>query len=143
METIQDQVAKNWRELIRPRQLEADEGTSTDLYGRFACEPLERGFGVTLGNALRRTLLSALQGSAITSVRIDGIHHEFSSIPGVMEDVSDIILNLKEVRLRSHVDSILRVVLDFGRRIHAVLQRSGRAGERSEAEHHANVLRDD
>jgi DNA-directed RNA polymerase subunit alpha len=74
------------------------------LYGRFACEPLERGFGVTLGNALRRTLLSALQGSAITSVRIDGIHHEFSSIPGVMEDVSDIILNLKEVRLRSHVE---------------------------------------
>jgi len=104
MEQIQDLVARNWRELIRPRQLESDEASATERYGRFSCEPLERGFGVTLGNALRRILLSALQGAAITSVRIEGVLHEFSSIPGVMEDMSDIVLNLKEVRLRSHTD---------------------------------------
>jgi DNA-directed RNA polymerase subunit alpha len=95
-------VAKNWRELIRPRQLETDESSARETYGRFSCEPLERGFGVTLGNALRRILLSSLQGAAITSVRIQGVLHEFSSIPGVMEDMSDIVLNLKEVRLRLH-----------------------------------------
>src|SRR4030095_9701757 len=70
--------------------------------GRFSCEPLERGFGTTLGNALRRVLLSSLQGAAISAVRIDNVLHEFSTIPGVMEDVSDIVLNLKEVRLRLH-----------------------------------------
>jgi DNA-directed RNA polymerase subunit alpha len=94
-------MARNWRELIRPRGLEADgEGSAT--YWRVSCEPLERGFGVTLGNALRRVLLSSLQGAAITAVRIQGVLHEFSTIPGVMEDVSDIVLNLKEVRLRLH-----------------------------------------
>ncbi len=97
----QVQVAKNWRELIRPRSLESDE-ESTESYWRFACEPLERGFGITLGNALRRVMLSALQGSAITAIRIEGVLHEFSTIPGVMEDVSEIVLNLKEVRLRLH-----------------------------------------
>ncbi len=100
----QELVAKNWRELIRPRALEADESASTDLYGKFSCEPLERGFGTTLGNALRRVLLSSLQGAAITSVKIEGVLHEFSTIPGVIEDVSDIVLNLKEVRLRMHVE---------------------------------------
>ena len=102
MEQLQEQVAKNWRELIRPRQLDTDEDSTTEAYGRFSCEPLERGFGVTLGNALRRILLSSLQGAAITSVRIEGVLHEFSSIPGVIEDMSDIVLNLKEVRLRLH-----------------------------------------
>jgi len=102
MNEAQDLVAMNWRKLIRPRQLESEESAATEAYGRFACEPLERGFGVTLGNALRRILLSSLQGAAITSVRIDGVLHEFSSIPGVMEDMSDIILNLKEVRLHLH-----------------------------------------
>jgi DNA-directed RNA polymerase subunit alpha len=97
----QEQIAKNWRALIRPRSLESDQDASGH-YCRFACEPLERGFGVTLGNALRRVLLSSLQGSAITAVKINGVLHEFSTIPGVMEDVSDIILNLKEVRLRLH-----------------------------------------
>ena len=95
-------IARNWRELIRPRRLEMEEGESTGTYGRFWCEPLERGFGLTLGNALRRVLLSALQGAAITNVRINGVLHEFSTIPGVEEDVSDIVLNLKEVRLRMH-----------------------------------------
>ncbi len=97
----QELIARNWRELIRPRVLEpAGDGSPT--YWRVACEPLERGFGVTLGNALRRVLLSSLQGAAITAVRITGVLHEFSTIPGVREDVSDIVLNLKEVRLRMH-----------------------------------------
>jgi DNA-directed RNA polymerase subunit alpha len=98
----QEMVARNWRELIRPRRLELEEGESDARYGRFWCEPLERGFGQTLGNALRRVLLSSLQGAAITSVRIGGVLHEFSTIPGVLEDVSDVVLNLKEVRLRLH-----------------------------------------
>jgi DNA-directed RNA polymerase subunit alpha len=102
MDHLQELVAKNWRELIRPRQLDSDEDSATETYGRFSCEPLERGFGVTLGNGLRRILLSSLQGAAITSVRIEGVLHEFSSIPGVIEDMSDIVLNLKEVRLRLH-----------------------------------------
>lgn len=97
----QDQIAMNWRQLIQPRGLESDKEPS-GTYWRFSCEPLERGFGVTLGNALRRVLLSSLQGAAITAVKVDGVLHEFSTIPGVMEDVSDIVLNLKEVRLRLH-----------------------------------------
>lgn len=97
-----DQVAKNWRALIRPRRLEVEDGTLTANYGRFWCEPLERGFGQTLGNSLRRVLLSSLQGAAITTVKINGVLHEFSTVPGVLEDVSDIVLNLKEVRLRLH-----------------------------------------
>ena len=104
MQTTEQQeiIAKNWRNLIRPRELEADAASAADPYGRFSCEPFERGFGLTLGNALRRVLLSSLQGAAITSVKIEGVLHEFSTIPGVIEDVSEIILNLKEVRLRLH-----------------------------------------
>jgi DNA-directed RNA polymerase subunit alpha len=98
----QELMATNWRALIRPRRLEVEEPTQSEAYGRFSCEPLERGFGITLGNALRRVLLSSLQGAAITSVRTEGVLHEFSSIPGVHEDVADVILNLKEVRLRLH-----------------------------------------
>ncbi len=93
-------MERNWRELIRPSRLEVDPDTHSQTYGKFVCEPLERGFGHTLGNALRRILLSSLQGAAITNVRIEGVLHEFSSIPGVMEDVTDIVLNLKGVRLR-------------------------------------------
>jgi DNA-directed RNA polymerase subunit alpha len=95
-----DVIARNWRELIRPRRLEVEENSLTSTYGRFHCEPLERGFGTTLGNALRRVLLSSLQGAAITSIRIDGVLHEFSTIPGVMEDVATVVLNLKDVRVR-------------------------------------------
>jgi len=108
----QEIIAKNWRQLIRPRRLEMEaEAEATGRYGRFWCEPLERGFGQTLGNALRRVLLSSLQGAAITTVRIAGVLHEFSTIPGVLEDVSDVVLNLKEVRLRLHAEGpkILRV----------------------------------
>ncbi|MFQ5736055.1 MAG: DNA-directed RNA polymerase subunit alpha [Thermodesulfobacteriota bacterium] len=95
-------MQKNWRDLIKPKKLEVDKETLTETYGKFVAEPLERGFGVTIGNSLRRILLSSLQGAAITNVKIDGVLHEFSSIPGVKEDVSDIILNLKQVRLLSH-----------------------------------------
>jgi DNA-directed RNA polymerase subunit alpha len=98
----QELIAQNWRGLIRPRRLESEDESATTSYGRFWCEPLERGFGVTLGNALRRVLLSSLHGAAITSVRIKGVLHEFSTIPGVIEDVADVVLNLKEVRLRMH-----------------------------------------
>ena len=87
------------------------EDSQTDRYGKFSCEPLERGFGTTLGNALRRVLLSSLQGAAIRSVRVEGVMHEFSSVPGVMEDMCDVVLNLKEVRLRVHSDEpkLLRI----------------------------------
>ena len=92
-------MVKNWRDLIRPRRIDVEQGLS-EQYGKFECAPLERGFGLTLGNALRRTLLSSLQGAAISSIRVDNVLHEFTSIPGVFEDVTDVILNLKEVRLR-------------------------------------------
>jgi DNA-directed RNA polymerase subunit alpha len=95
-------IAKNWRDLIRPRGLSVEQDTLTDTFGKFVAEPLERGFGITLGNALRRVLLSSLQGAAITSIRVEGVEHEFSTIPNVAEDVTDIILNLKEVLLRLH-----------------------------------------
>ncbi len=103
---------KNWRELIKPKQLQVEKDTATGTFGKFYAEPFERGFGTTLGNSLRRVLLSSLQGAAITSLRIKGVQHEFSSIPGVTEDVTDIILNLKGVRLRLHgaEQATLRVI---------------------------------
>jgi len=88
----------NWRELIKPKGIEIS--ASSPDYGKFVCEPLERGFGITIGNALRRILLSSIHGAAIVSAKIDGVMHEFSAIPGVLEDVSELVLNLKEVRLR-------------------------------------------
>src|ERR671928_657813 len=91
---------KHWTELIKPKQLEMEEKTLTSTYGKFYAEPFERGFGQTIGNSLRRILLSSLMGASVTAVRMKGILHEFSTIPGVTEDVADIILNLKEVRLR-------------------------------------------
>jgi DNA-directed RNA polymerase subunit alpha len=92
-----------WKNLTMPRQVAADPG-NTPGYGKFVIEPLERGFGITLGNALRRVLLSSLQGAAVTAVRIEGVLHEFSTLPGVIEDVTEIILNLKQVRLKLHGD---------------------------------------
>jgi DNA-directed RNA polymerase subunit alpha len=92
---------KNWRDLIRPRGLQIEAETLTDFYGRFTCEPLERGYGITIGNSLRRVLLSSLQGAAITAVKIEGALHEFTTIGDVVEDVTDIILNLKEVVLKA------------------------------------------
>jgi DNA-directed RNA polymerase subunit alpha len=92
-----------WKNLTMPKQVVADPANS-DGYGKFVIDPLERGFGITLGNALRRVLLSSLQGAGITSVRIDGVLHEFSTLPGVIEDTTEIILNLKQVRLKLHGD---------------------------------------
>jgi DNA-directed RNA polymerase subunit alpha len=91
---------RNWRNLIRPKGLIVERDTLTDKYGKFVLEPLERGYGVTLGNALRRVMLSSLHGSAITSVRIEGAQHEFMALPDIKEDGTDIILNLKEVELQ-------------------------------------------
>lgn len=93
---------RHWTDLIKPKRLEVDEKSLTATYGKFYAEPFERGFGQTVGNSIRRILLSSLMGSAIVSVRIKGILHEFSTIPGITEDVTDIILNLKEVRLKLH-----------------------------------------
>jgi DNA-directed RNA polymerase subunit alpha len=95
-------MQNDWRDLIKPKTVEFDERELTPAYGRFFAEPLERGYGITVGNALRRILLSSLPGYAITAVRMKGVLHEFSTMPGVKEDVTDIILNLKEVRLRLH-----------------------------------------
>lgn len=97
-------VQRSWKDLIRPKRVEIEKETLTPFYGKFTAEPFERGFGITIGNSLRRILLSSLQGAAITSVRIDGVLHEFSTIPGVKEDVTEIILNLKEVRLKLHTE---------------------------------------
>jgi DNA-directed RNA polymerase subunit alpha len=93
-------MQRHWTGLIKPKKLEVDEKSLTSTYGKFYGEPFERGFGQTIGNSLRRALLSSLMGVAITSVRIKGVLHEFSAIPGITEDVADIILNLKEVRLK-------------------------------------------
>lgn len=94
-----------WRNLLMPKEINRDENTETPNTGRFLIEPLERGFGQTIGNVLRRTLLSSIQGAAPTAVRIDNVLHELSSIPGVLEDVTDIILNLKQLVVRMHSDT--------------------------------------
>jgi DNA-directed RNA polymerase subunit alpha len=105
-------MQRNWRELIKPERLEVEEETHTIYYGRFECEPLERGFGITIGNSLRRILLSSLQGAAIFSVRIEGVLHEFSTIPGVAEDVTDIILNLKKICIKMHSEGVKTIRID-------------------------------
>jgi DNA-directed RNA polymerase subunit alpha len=97
-------MLKKVKDFQMPKKLQYEPKKVTDTYGKFTAEPLERGFGTTLGNALRRVLLSSLEGAAITAVRISGVQHEFSSIPGVVEDTTDLILNLKEVRLKLHTD---------------------------------------
>jgi DNA-directed RNA polymerase subunit alpha len=91
---------RNWRDMIKPKKLEADDKSLTATYGKFIGEPFERGYGTTIGNSMRRILLSSLYGAAITAVRIRGILHEFSTLPGITEDVTDIVLNLKEVRVK-------------------------------------------
>ena len=93
-------MQRNWSSLIRPKRIDVDNTTHTHFYGEFTIQPLERGFGITLGNTLRRVLLSSIQGAAIVSVKIDGVLHEFSTLPGVKEDITDIILNLKGVRFK-------------------------------------------
>src|SRR3954451_1956831 len=104
-------IQKNWQELIRPNKLQVTPGTDPNRFATLVAEPLERGFGQTLGNALRRILLSSLQGAAITSVHIDGVLHEFSSIPGVREDVTDIVLNIKAISIKMQADGVKRMTL--------------------------------
>lgn len=101
---------RNWSELVRPKKIEKDPD-SNQFYGKFIVEPLERGYGTTLGNSLRRVLLSSLQGAVIVSVKIEGVYHEFTSIPGVMEDVTEIVLNLKKIRFYMDTDEPQRLTL--------------------------------
>jgi len=103
---------RNWRELIKPERIEVDRDKHTEAYGKFVCQPLERGFASTIGNSLRRVLLSSIQGAAITTIKIDGALHEFTTLKDVMEDVSEIILNLKLVRLKLNSDEAQVVIID-------------------------------
>jgi len=105
-------VTRNWRDLIRPRGITIEQETLTEFYGKFTCEPLERGYGITLGNSLRRVLLGSLQGAATTAIRLDGALHEFTTVGDVVEDVTDIILNLKEVVLKAHSAKTYTVRID-------------------------------
>ena len=93
-----------WKGFQRPKRLEFDPDSITPVYGKFVVQPLERGFGTTVGNALRRVLLSSIEGAGLTAVRIEGVLHEFSSLPGVVEDTTDIILNMKRVPILLHTD---------------------------------------
>ena len=93
-----------WKGFQKPKRLEVEKATLTPTFGRFSAQPFERGFGTTIGNALRRILLSSIEGAAVTAIKIDGVLHEFSSVPGVVEDTTDIILNLKQIAFRSHSD---------------------------------------
>ncbi len=104
-------IHRNWQDLIKPNKLETQQGQDPKRFATVVAEPLERGFGLTLGNALRRVLLSSLQGAAVTSVQIDGVLHEFSSISGVREDVTDIVLNIKEIAIRMEGEGPKRMVV--------------------------------
>ena len=104
-------LQKNWKELIKPEKLDVEPGDDPKREATIVAEPLERGFGLTLGNALRRVLLSSLQGAAVTSIKIDGVLHEFSSVAGVREDVTDIVLNIKAVAVRMHGEGPKRIYL--------------------------------
>ncbi|MGE0392581.1 MAG: DNA-directed RNA polymerase subunit alpha [Vicinamibacterales bacterium] len=100
-----------WKGFQRPKRLEVERETLTERFGRFYAQPFERGFGTTIGNSLRRVLLSSIEGAAITAVKIDGVLHEFSPIPGVVEDATDIILNLKQIPLKIHSDATKTLVV--------------------------------
>ncbi|MDE0813152.1 MAG: DNA-directed RNA polymerase subunit alpha [Alphaproteobacteria bacterium] len=106
-------IQKNWQALIKPNKLNVEAGDDPNCFATVVAEPLERGFGLTLGNALRRILLSSLQGAAVTSIQIEGVLHEFSSIPGVREDVTDIVLNIKRLALRMHGEGPKRIRIDM------------------------------
>jgi DNA-directed RNA polymerase subunit alpha len=105
-------TTRNWRDLIRPRGIHVEGETLTEFYGKFTAEPLERGYGITVGNSLRRILLSSLQGAAITALRVDGALHEFTTVTDVVEDVTDIVLNLKEVVLKAATAKTYTVRID-------------------------------
>src|SRR5438445_11956878 len=104
-------LQRNWQSLIKPEKLDVEPGADPSRVATVVAEPLERGFGMTLGNAVRRVLLSSLQGAAVTAVQIDGVLHEFSSIGGVREDVTDIVLNIKQIAISMHSEGPKRLVL--------------------------------
>ena len=104
-------IQRNWQELIKPTKLEFVSGSDNARVASVVAEPLERGYGLTLGNALRRVLLSSLQGAAVTAIQIDGILHEFSSLPGVREDITDLVLNVKEIALKMQAEGPKRLTL--------------------------------
>ena len=110
--------SRNWSVLVKPDQIVRQEDPKSDptMYGKFVCEPLERGYGTTIGTALRRVLLASLQGAAFVSVKIAGVQHEFCTIPGVLEDVTDIILNIKQVRLAIDTDAPQKLVLNVSKK---------------------------
>ncbi len=139
-------VQNNWRELIKPKRLEVDEKSLTPTYGKFSAEPFERGYGITIGNTLRRVLLSSLQGAAIVAVRLKGVLHEFSTVPGVREDVTDIVLNLKEVRVKLHdgaTEETARVQLRGPREVTAADIQAGPRVEILNPNHHIATLAKD
>ena len=105
-------IQKNWQELIKPNKVEVSASKNPERAGKVVIEPLERGYGLTLGNALRRVLLSSLQGAAVTSIKVNGVLHEFSSLPGVREDVTDIVLNIKNLAIRMHAEGSKKVRLN-------------------------------
>src|SRR5712692_4724363 len=105
-----------WRGLELPNRVVSDRGTLTDTYGKFSVEPFERGFGITIGNSLRRVLLSSLEGSAVTRVKIQGVQHEISTIPGVVEDVTDIILNIKTLDVKNSSEQARSIRIDRNER---------------------------
>ncbi|MCI0457158.1 MAG: DNA-directed RNA polymerase subunit alpha, partial [Gemmataceae bacterium] len=115
-----------WKGFQRPKRLECDQETLTPTYGQFYAQPFERGFGTTVGNALRRVLLSSIEGAAVTAVKIEGVLHEFSAVQGMVEDVTDVILNLKQIPLKLNVDhpETLRIKVEglhHPARVHHVL----------------------
>ena len=101
-----------WRNFELPSRVQLDDTTATDSFGKFMVEPFERGFGTTIGNGLRRVLLSSIEGTAVTTVKIEGVVHEFSTIPGVLEDVTQIILNIKKLRVKMHTDAPCTLRID-------------------------------
>ena len=105
-----------WKGFQKPKRLEVENETLSATYGKFYAQPFERGFGTTVGNALRRVLLSSIEGAAITAVKIEGVLHEFSSLPGVVEDVTDIILNLKQIPIKMHTTEEKILTLDVERK---------------------------
>jgi DNA-directed RNA polymerase subunit alpha len=105
-----------WKSLQMPKEIISDRSSATENYSRFIVEPLERGFGITLGNALRRILLSSIQGAAATSIRVDGALHEFTAIPGLYEDVTELVLNVKKMRVRLHADEMKTVTLQASKK---------------------------